>query len=170
MFDTEIGRLGGLICGEHEVPAHLMIMAGQNDRYTRVSGQRHFHKEGSIVLRDNLITVMKAYCRMTCSFGLVAVQLQTQEMIEFAGDYYEPTGEIGCGCACVISPAGNIISEFLSPEAEGIVCADIDLNDIYVRKNSMNLMGQMSNPAYTLVVNRNSRIPLSLSARKPIIQ
>jgi predicted amidohydrolase len=81
-------------------------------------------------------------------FVLNATGVLTQEVI----DVYQATAEpsafldrlLNQGYASIIAPSGQVISQPI--QGEGIVYADVDLNDIITRKIALDYAGHYSRP------------------------
>lgn len=52
----------------------------------------------------------------------------------------------GGGFSCVIGPDGRLLSEFLKPDSEGLVIADIDPSMSIMAKSFLDICGHYSRP------------------------
>lgn len=80
-------------------------------------------------------------------FVIVATTVYSQEGIEKQklGDgklYHIPGG----GCACIIAPDGRTITSDLGEEEEGLVIADLDMDEIPKTKHMLDVHGHYSRP------------------------
>jgi len=147
VFDTEIGRLGAVICWENYMPLLRMHMYSQgvqlycaptaDDRETWIATLRHIALEGRcFVLGCNQF----AYRR------------------DYPADYPSPYGDepgviMARGGSCIIDPLGRLLA---GPDYDGpsILVAELDLNEIARGKFDFDVAGHYARPdVFRLVVN-----------------
>jgi nitrilase len=158
VYDTTIGRLGGLICWENYMPlaryfmyAHgVQIYVAPTWDYGEpwVSTLRHIAKEGGVY-------VMGACIPMKLS--------DIPDKYEFKKQYESSKEWINPGNSIIVNPKGEIIAGPLSKE-EGILYAEIDFAQIAHAKWGLDVAGHYARPdVFKYSVNR---IPNEIIERK----
>ena len=147
VFDTEIGKLGSVICWENYMPAMRMAMYSKgiqlycaptaDDRDSWIATMRHIAIEGRcFVLSCN------QYCkRSDYPDDYAAVQ----------GD--DPDTVMTRGGSCIINPFGEILA---GPDYDGeiILTADLDMDEIARGKYDFDATGHYARPdVFRLLVN-----------------
>lgn len=155
VFETELGNLGGLMCWEHRMPCNLMVMNAKNEQ-VHVSGWPtgqggDDHMFGT----DKNVTASKYYAATTGTYvlmcSLVYDETMKQELCK--GDpELEARFGMGGGHGGIINPRGTIVTEMLDPCAEGILYADIDLEEIIDCKYFIDCAGHYSKANVTQLV------------------
>ncbi len=140
VLDTEIGKLGAVICWENYMPTLRAAMYAQgieiycaptvDDRDTWQTAMRHIGYEGRV-------------------FVLAACQYLTRGDIPFA-DYPSGLGDapetvLIRGGSVIISPMGEVLAGPLF-NAEGLVCAEIDLEDLPLGRYDLDVSGHYARP------------------------
>lgn len=156
VFDTEIGRLGGLQCWEHWIPLNIQAMNAKNEQVHVASWPCFVPGDEALVSQDPNEVSARFYALATQSFVISATQIHTQEIYEKMGQLhpYEAFVEYGGGDSCIIAPNGKILTEKLPKDAEGIVYADIDLEKIVDCKYQIDPAGHYSNKTLSMVVDQ----------------
>lgn len=156
VFDTEIGRLGGLQCWEHWVPLNLQAMNSQNEQVHVASWPCFVPGDEALTSEDPNEISARYYALATQTYVINSTQIHTQEIYEKIGKLapYDAFIEFGGGNACIIAPNGKIISEKLPRNAEGIVYGDIDLQKIVDCKYQIDPAGHYSNKTLSMTINR----------------
>ena len=132
VFDTELGRLGGLICYEHLQPLlkYALIAQGEQIHCASWPGWPNF-KNG----RTNVHVIdvaSRAYALEGQCFVVISALYVPEE-------YGEQRSGFGNAAWCffggsgIVNPAGEYLAGPLHDE-EGILYAEIDLGDILLRK------------------------------------
>jgi len=151
VFDTEVGRLGTVICWENYMPLLRMSMYAKgiqvwcaptaDSRDTWIATMRHIACEGRcFVLSANQFTRRRDY----------------------PDDYplevdHQPDDVLCRGASIIVSPLGEILA---GPETDGeaILCADIDLNQITEAKYDFDVVGHYARPdIFQLIVNETPK-------------
>ena len=120
-YDTELGKLGGLICWENYMPlaryamyawgTQIYIAATWDRGEPWLSTLRHIAKEGRVFV---------------VSAGMSLRKDQIPDRYEFKQKYYGGVGEwVNVGDSAIVNPEGEIIAGPLH-EQEGILYAEID--------------------------------------------
>ncbi len=142
VMDTEIGRLGGLLCWEHLVPSNLAVMNGLNEQVHVASWPN------CDVLPNDTEIASRYYAMSTQTFVLQCASFLTdeakkeffvnQETIDFISSFpYCDT--------CIYDPNGVVISNVVSGPNEGIAYADIDISKIINSKYMIDPAGHYAN-------------------------
>lgn len=133
VMQTELGRLGGLQCWEHCMVVNNLIMASQNEQIHVAAWPAASQDHTSILDKYTSITATQYYAFTTGTYVLLTSDVLSEETIDMVcGDdeYKRKIYSPGCATgACIINPAGKIISEIIPDDQEGIVYGDIDWED-----------------------------------------
>lgn len=148
VFDTELGRLGGLQCWEHMMPANAVVMASMNEQVHVAAYPAFAWDQNSIFAADCCHTTTKYYAMATGTYVLLASEPLSQETCDaICGDdaYKRGIYKPGYGAgARIISPAGLVIGEYADPHSEGIAYAEIDLDETIMAKARIDIAGHYS--------------------------
>jgi len=136
-FDTEIGRLGGLICWENYMPLARMAMYKQgveiylaptaDSRDTWTATMQHIACEGRCFV-------------IGCNQYFSKSDFPEHLRAELAADRPEV---LSSGGSVIVSPLGEILAGPLFGE-EGILTADIDLDDLVRSRMDFDVTGHYS--------------------------
>ncbi|HMG67778.1 MAG TPA: carbon-nitrogen hydrolase family protein [Chitinophagaceae bacterium] len=135
-FETEIGKLGGLICWENYMPLARMSMYKQGvEIYVAPTAD----------CRDNWTSTMKHIALEGRCFVLGCNQFFTKSMYpEQYKSMVEDEPELMCrGGSVIISPLGEIIAGPLFDKA-GALIGEIDLEEITLSKLDFDVVGHYS--------------------------
>lgn len=164
VWETPIGRVGGLNCFEHFQPLEIYAMATMHEQIHVASWPSFclYPHEGtyacSVVEPNDMVTRM--YAMETQSFVLCATTLVTEECHKVFCDTPEKIDLLGHGggFARIYHPSGvDLAPNHIPEDEEGILYADIDLNDILEAKAFIDPVGQYSRPdVLSININRNS--------------
>jgi nitrilase len=160
VFQTPIGRIGAVICWENYMPLLRMHMYAQeiqlycaptaDDRDTWLPTLRHIALEGRcFVLGCNQFARRSDY-----PADYPAIQ----------GD--DPAAIMSRGGSCIIDPLGRVLAgpDF---EGEGIVTAELDLQEIPRGKFDFDVVGHYARPdVFRLIVDRDPKPPVVLHESK----
>lgn len=156
VLDTELGRIGGLICWENYMPLARMALYGKGvELYLAPTADQ----------RDTWQATMRHIaCEGRC-FVLGCNQYVTKEMMpqdlpgveELAG-----APDVFCrGGSVIISPLGDVLAGPLFDE-EGFLYADLDLAEIGRGKLDFDVVGHYARPdVFQLLVNEKPAYPVS---------
>ena len=158
VFDTEIGRLGGLQCWEHWIPLNIQAMCSQNEQVHVASWPCFVPGDEALTSEAPNEVAARFYALATQSFVIQSTLIHTAEIDEKMGHLgpYSMFVEYGGGDACIIAPNGKILTEKLPKNAEGLVYAEIDLEKIVDCKYQIDPAGHYSNKTLTMTVDRRS--------------
>jgi nitrilase len=162
VYDTSLGKLGGLICWENYMPlARYTLYAWGVQIYLAptwdngepwLSTLRHIAKEG------------RAYV-IGCSIAMRKQDIP--DRFEFKAKYYSEVGEwINKGDSAVVSPDGKLVAGPLNAE-EGILYAELDPRQMRGSKWNLDVAGHYARPdVFRLTVSKEDR-PMIAVAQTP---
>jgi len=137
---TSAGKIGGLICWENFMPLARNAMYENGTQILAAPtwdkspnwliSMQHNAREGGIFI-------------ISCCMALKMDDIPDE--YEFKKLYPEGRDWINTGNSCIIAPNGKIIAGPLEAE-EGILYADIDLNDIIAAKRMFDVVGHYARP------------------------
>ncbi|WP_345977389.1 carbon-nitrogen hydrolase family protein [Sulfurimonas sp. HSL3-7] len=141
VYETEIGRLGGLICWENYMPLvrqslyekgiGLYVAPTYDEGEAWQASMRHIGKEGRVYI---------AGCCMVLRKEDVLKALPELE------PFYEHVGEwINKGNSMIADPNGNVLAEPLSKE-EGTLYAEVDPQKLLGSKWNLDVAGHYARP------------------------
>jgi nitrilase len=155
VFDTEFGKVGGLICWENYMPLARMAMYSKGvELYLAPTADA----------RDNWqATIRHIACEGRC-FVLGCNQFVTKAMYpaDLAGvEELANQPEVMCrGGSAIISPLGEVLAGPLFDQ-EGILYAELDLAEVARSKFDFDVVGHYARPdVFQLVVNENPALPV----------
>jgi nitrilase len=150
VFDTDVGRIGAVICWENYMPLLRMHMYSRgiqiycaptaDDRETWLSSLRHIALEGRCFV-------------LGCN--------QFARRADYPADYpaiqgNDPATIMSRGGSCIIDPLGRVLA---GPDFDGstILIADLDLDEVVRGKYDFDVVGHYARPdVFRLVVNESS--------------
>jgi len=149
VFDTEIGRLGGLICWEHWMPLARYALYAQGEQVhaslwpnageTFLLACRHMAFEGRLFVIVSCSYLTKAM--LPADFELMKEMESFPEVLSSGG-----SAIIGPDAKYLAGPVYN---------CETVLYADIELEQIIEEKQSLDVVGHYSRPeVFTLHVDR----------------
>ncbi|MGD8605294.1 MAG: carbon-nitrogen hydrolase family protein [Anaerolineales bacterium] len=140
VFDTSIGRLGGLICWENYMPLARQAMYNHGTQiYVAptwdygdqwIASLRHIAKEGGMYV-------------IGCCIPLHIDDIP--DRLEFKQLYPKGTEWINAGTSCVVAPSGKVIAGPLH-EKEELLYAEIDLGRATAAKRMLDVAGHYARP------------------------
>ncbi|HEY1921186.1 MAG TPA: nitrilase-related carbon-nitrogen hydrolase [Tepidisphaeraceae bacterium] len=154
VFDTPLGKIGAVICWENYMPMLRMAMYSKgiqvycaptaDDRDTWLSTMQHVALEG----RCFVLTACQHLRRRSCPEEYAAIQ----------GN--DPDTVIMRGGSAIVSPLGKVLAGPLYNE-DGILTAEVDLDDITRAKYDFDVAGHYSRPdVFRLHVNERPARPV----------
>lgn len=145
-FEAPFGRISGLVCGENGNPLAAYHLLSQYP-VVHVASWPAFVSP-TVSLAEVIPTITRGLAVSMGCFVVNSTGVLTQDAI----DAYQ-AGEVersfmaplkGQGYASVIGPGGRVLTVPLA--GEGIVYADVDLNEILLRKVGMDFAGHYNRP------------------------
>jgi nitrilase len=165
VFETSVGRVGGLACWEHWMPLTRFAMHAKGEQIHVAAwpevgdpelhrfATRHYAFEG----RCFAICVMGARVgpeHLPEGFELADAMGATDDFVD-----RQPTGG-----TCVFAPDGTIVADSVAGE-EAIVFADLDLGRIPEEQAALDVVGHYNRPdVFTLTIDERPREPVSSTA------
>ena len=154
VFDTPLGKIGAVICWENYIPMLRMTMYSKgiqiycaptaDDRDTWLSTMQHVALEG----RCFVLTACQHLRRRNCPADYAAIHGNDPEIVIMRGG------------SAIVSPLGKILAGPLYLE-DGILTAEIDLDDIARAKYDFDVAGHYARPdIFQLHVNERSMQPV----------
>jgi predicted amidohydrolase len=141
VYETPVGRLGGLNCFEHQMAPARIALSSMNIQVHAAAWPGHVFLDGIIDASTRHLAHENA-CFVVVAREVMSVERLTQAMPVSegaAGHWY------GHGGSAIIAPGGRYLVEPLFDE-ETIITAEIDLADIAVNKWFFDGTGHYSRP------------------------
>jgi nitrilase len=159
VFDTPLGKLGGLNCWEHLQPLtrYAMYSMGQQIHVASWPAFGLYRKYAYALGAEASVGATRHYALEGGCFTLMAVSLVSQEMFDRLADTPERADliEVGGGASQIFGPDGATIVGPLGEAEEALATAEIDLAAIARAKNFADPVGHYSRPdIFRLIVNR----------------
>lgn len=139
-YDTSVGKIGGLICWESFMPLARTAMYESGVQILTIPtwdkspnwllSMQHIAREGGLFIIS------------TCQ---VLKKEDIPDAYDFKKLYPNDREYITVGNSCIVAPNGKIIAGPLEAE-EGILYADIDLDDIIASKRIFDVVGNYARP------------------------
>ena len=139
-YDTAAGKIAGLICWENFMPlarnaiyetgAQILAAPTWDKSPNWQQSMQHIAREGGMFVVSTCMDLKKE---------------DIPDSYDFKKLYPEDREWINTGNSCIISPKGQILAGPLEAE-EGILYADIDLNEIIEAKRMFDVVGHYSRP------------------------
>jgi aliphatic nitrilase len=166
VFDTEVGKLGGLICGENNMylVKYALLAKGEQIHVANFPGSPIKPMAG---FNQAIDLILRCSATLGQIFILNAINYVSDEMIEMIFDSEEKKNAFyiddNNGGASIISPRGTYLAEPVLNK-EMIIYADIDMEMIIESKWSADCIGHYARPDVTkLVINETKNILLESS-------
>jgi len=160
VIETDIGKIGGLICWENYMPLARMAMYGKGvELYLAPTADA----------RDTWqATLRHIACEGRC-FVLGCNQFVTKAMYPACLDGVEELAdqpEVICrGGSAIVSPLGEVLAGPLY-EQEGMLFADLDLAEVARGKFDFDVVGHYARPdVFQLIVNERPALPVANEAK-----
>ena len=155
VLETELGKIGGLICWENYMPLARMAMYSKGVE---------IYLAPTADARDSWQSTL---CHIACEgrcFVLGCNQFVTKEMypddLEGLDELDEHPDVICRGGSAIISPFGEVLAGPLY-DREGVLFADIDLAEVARGKFDFDVVGHYARPdVFQLVVNESPLLPV----------
>lgn len=159
VFQTDVGRVSGLICGENSNPLAIFTMAAQGTQIHVASWPHHFSRGGHIMADVVTFTGRSLSYRCSC-FVLNACSTISDKMVDMLPYKDEDrtflSDRKNGGGSSIIGANSMIIAGPMSGAEEGLLVADIDLTDCIAAKLVHDYSGHYNRPdIFSLTVNRH---------------
>lgn len=130
---TEFGPISGLICGENSNPLAMGVLASEYTRVHVASWPNHFMLDHWSPMRQSIEIASKNAAYVCKAFVIASAGTVNEEMIEMIAITEEDKEFLRdpskTGGSMIIDPAGNIIAGPMPGGQEGILYADVNLED-----------------------------------------
>ena len=128
IFDTELGRLGGLQCWEHNLPLNVAMMGGRHEQVHCGSWPIAMWDPNNMFATEQTHHTAHYYAVTNQVYYLLASQIWTDEQADriFTTDKQRASMKNGYGMTRIIAPNGTLIAS-MDPNEEGLCIAEIDL-------------------------------------------
>ena len=155
VFDTEIGRLGGLICWEHWMPLARCALYAQGEQ---------IHTAVWPSMNENFLLACRSIAFEGRLFVIVSASYMTKADIpgdfELNDEMIDLPDVIARGGSCIIGPDASFIVDPVY-DKETILYADIDLEQGIHGKQTLDVVGHYARPeVLKLYVNRKEMTPV----------
>ena len=172
VFETDLGRVGGLCCWEHLQPLSKYAMYAQNEQ-VHIGAWPTFslYRDKAYSLGPELnMAVSSVYAAEGQCYFLAPCGVISEEMVKLMADT-PPNQELlprGGGHAMIFGPDGAPLCDHLDENAEGLLYADIDLGAIAIAKSFADPAGHYSRPDVTrLLLNTSPVTPVEVLSAAP---
>jgi len=155
VFETDFGKVSGLICGENSNPLAIFALAAQGTCIHVASWPNHFsrseHKMRDVVMFASRSLSYKANCFVLSCCGTISEEMRRAIPYVEADRAFLEEADVGGG-TCIIGASSLVIAGPMRGE-EGILYADIDLEDVVQAKLVHDYAGHYNRPdIFTLTV------------------
>jgi len=155
VFETDIGRLGAVICWENYMPMLRMTMYGKGVQLYRAP---------TVDDRDSWIPTMRHIAVEGRCFVLSACQFMRRG--DYGSDYPTPLGDepervVIRGGSCIVDPFGRLLA---GPcyDGEAILTAELDVAKIVEGKYDLDVVGHYARPdVFRLTVDERAKPPVT---------
>lgn len=158
VFETPLGRVGGLICWEHEMTLVKYAMYARGEQIHASVWPAWFFQ------RDHIQFGTRQYAYEGKCFVVVSCGLTDESTVPEAWrDYRTPSGLVGDGGSAIIGPDGRYVSGPVY-DRETIVYGEIDLAHVALAKREVDVAGHYARPDVArLLFDATPRPPLALA-------
>lgn len=164
VYDTSVGRLGVLACGENTNTLARFALLAQGE-LVHIANYIAFPFVGNYDMPDAIRIRAGAHSFEGKVFTIVSCSAMSSEIVDMLGSSEELRGMLSGtpnAFSGIFGPDGRLITEALI-DAEGIVYADIDLNRCIEPKQYHDIIGHYNRfDIFTLEVNRRPQNPILL--------
>ncbi len=140
IYDTPVGRVGGLICWENWMPLSRFALYSQGEQIhiapTADDDERTLINTRNTAIEGGVFVISVCMVLRKESFPK---DFEFQQELEDAGDYLQTGG------SAIIGPDGSILAGPLWKE-EGILYAELDLNQVVEQSQLMDVAGHYARP------------------------
>ncbi|MBW4790136.1 carbon-nitrogen hydrolase family protein [Alcaligenes faecalis subsp. faecalis] len=173
--DTELGRVGALCCWEHLSPLSKYALYSQHEAihiaawpsFSLYSEQAHA-LSAKVNMAASQIYSVEGQC-----FTIAASSVVTQETLDMleVGEHNASLLKVGGGSSMIFAPDGRTLAPYLPHDAEGLIIADLNMEEIAFAKAINDPVGHYSKPEATrLVLDLGHREPMTRVHSKSVIQ
>jgi nitrilase len=171
VHDTAVGRLGALCCWEHFQPLTKYAMYSKQEQVHVASWPSFSLLPAAYALGPELNTAAsRMYAGEGGCFVLAATMPISDEIIDMLCDTPDKRDLLARegGYSMIFGPDGSALADFIAPDQEGIVYADIDLGMISLAKAAADPAGHYARPDVTrLLLNDAAVSPVERRDPRP---
>jgi nitrilase len=161
VFEMDIGRVSGLICGENSNPLAIFALAAQGTQIHVASWPQHFargeHRMADVVAFTSRSLSYKGSCFVLNACGTITEKMR--EMIPYVEEdrVFLEDPKNGGGSS-IVGANSMMVAGPMKGEEEGLLIADIDLEDCVKAKLVHDYSGHYNRPdIFTLTLNTTVR-------------
>jgi len=168
--DTELGRIGMLICGENTNPLARFTLMAQGEQvhissYPAVAPARPSAGTGGYDLQDGIRIRAAGHAFEAKAFNIIAATPFDSSARTALASLGEQTLELldkgSRALSMIVDPTGKVISDVLDHD-EGLCIAELDLSKSVAQKRMHDVVGYYNRfDIFDLNVNRTSNRPIS---------
>lgn len=171
VHDTEIGRIGALICGENTNSLAKYALISQGEQIHISTYPACFPSSRNLSkAQDYSDTLMVRACSMSYEgkvFTVVSSQALDAEGYEILSDgrkdLRDLLDKLTFGASFIVSPSGVVISDIIKNNQEGIAFAECDLSEIVTAKSIHDIAGNYQrNDIFKFEINKTVLNPVSI--------
>lgn len=169
VHDTEIGRIGALICGENtnSLAKYALISQGEQIHISTYPACFPTSRNPSSA-QDYFDTLKVRACSMSYEgkvFTIVSSQSLDDEGYEVLSngkkDLRDLLDKLTYGGSMVVSPSGVVISDIIKDNNEGIVYAQCDISEVVTQKSIHDIAGSYQrNDVFKFEINKSILKPV----------
>lgn len=145
-YHTHFGAISGMLCGENSNPLATFALSVYYPVVHVAAWPAHFN--ASYVMQESIMAATRGLAYSMKSFVINSVAVVTDELIERYAmtpeDREYLTAAKSRGGASIIGPKGQVLAE-MGP-GEGILYADVDLQDVIIPKLIHDFAGHYNRP------------------------
>jgi nitrilase len=155
VIDTEIGKIGGLICWENYMPLARMALYGKGVEIYLAPTADHMERWQATVRH----IALEGRCFVLGCNQFITKDMYPNDLEEL--NILENQPEIMChGGSVIISPSGVVLAGPLYNK-EGILYATLDLSEVIQSKLDFDVVGHYArSDIFQLIINENPRLPV----------
>ena len=159
VYDTDYGRLGGLICGENSNPLAKYALFARQEAIHVAAWPAFMHNFGGDF-------ILQQYAFEGHLFVISASDYFSADIREAMGE--AATGvELGGGSSAIYGPRGQIIAK-AKPDREEILVAEIDLEDLIKTKMFTDTTGHYNRfDLFKFSINDDPQSPITPGGDRP---
>lgn len=158
VVETDVGRVSGLICGENSNPLAIFALAAQGTQIHVASWPNHFSRnEHAMVDAITFATRSLSYkCSCFVLNACATISDRMRELLPYTAEDREFLAKPdNGGGSSIIGANSMILAGPMSGAEEGLLVADIDLEECVQAKLVHDYSGHYNRPdIFTLTVNR----------------
>ena len=165
VYDTDCGKVGTLICGENLNPLARFALVAQGEQVHAANypGQPA-GDEANHDIRHTIEIRSAAHSFEGKVFTIAACSVFTQEIADLLGDTEEKKRMVGkgsIGLSGIFGPNGKLLADPLDPNEEGMVIAEIDIEQIIEAKLHHDIAGNYNRfDVLSLNINRRPQMAI----------